>query len=72
MQHLPGVELAARLVGFLGGLAWGLATFFVVPVLAVEGLGPIAAVSRSASVFRHRWGETLSGDLTVGSPWVSR
>jgi hypothetical protein len=67
LEQLPGVNLVGRLAGFLGGLVWGLATFFVVPVLAVEGLGPIAAVRRSAALFRSRWGETLAGDLTIGA-----
>jgi Family of unknown function (DUF6159) len=67
LQELPGVEWLGRIVGFIGGLTWSLATFFVVPVLAVEGLGPFASVRRSARVFRERWGETLSGELSLGA-----
>lgn len=67
LQQLPGVEWIGRVVGFVGGLAWGFATFFVVPVLAVEGLGPVTSVRRSARLFRERWGETLTGDLTIGA-----
>jgi Family of unknown function (DUF6159) len=67
LQDLPGVDWLGRVLGFLGGFAWGLATMFVVPVLALEGLGPIAAVRRSGGVFRERWGETLTGELTIGA-----
>jgi hypothetical protein len=53
------------LVSRVAGLAWSLATFFVVPVLAVEGLGPIESVKRSASVFEERWGESVTGNLAI-------
>ena len=43
-------------LGFLGGLlgglfefAWAAITYFVLPVLVVEGLGPVGAVKRSSS-----------------------
>ena len=59
--------------GILGSLllgaatvAWGLATFLVVPVLALEGLGPLAALDRSASLFRRKWGEQLVGTASIG------
>ena len=59
--------------GILGNLllgavtvAWGLATFLVVPILALEGLGPIDALHRSASLFRQKWGEQLVGTASIG------
>ena len=59
--------------GILGSLllgaatvAWGLATFLVVPILALEGLGPLAALDRSASLFRRKWGEQLVGTASIG------
>ena len=50
-----------RLVGFAAGLAWTVTTFLVVPVLAAEGIGPIAAIEKSASLLRRSWGENLIG-----------
>lgn len=52
----------------LGGVeaVWNIATFFVVPVLVVEGVGPIAAVKRSATVVRRQWGETLITQFGFG------
>ena len=32
----------------------------VVPVLAFEGIGPFAAMKRSASLFRQRWGQQVT------------
>jgi hypothetical protein len=67
LDKLPGVDLAGRVFSVVGNLAWGLATFFVVPVLALEGAGPREAVRRSARTFRERWGESLTGDITIGT-----
>jgi hypothetical protein len=55
------------LISWIGDLAWSLATFFVVPVLVVEKLGPVASVRRSASVFKERWGESVTGDIAIGT-----
>lgn len=46
---------------FLRGVEvlWTIATFFVVPVLVMENLGPIDAVKRSVDVLRKTWGESL-------------
>lgn len=54
------------ILGAIGGVAWNLATLFVVPVLALEGLGPVAALKRSAETFRARWGEGLTGNALIG------
>jgi hypothetical protein len=59
--------------GFIGtiiagalGVTWALATYMAVPVIVAEGLGPWAAMKRSASLFRQAWGETVVGGLGVG------
>ena len=64
-------------LGFLGkivmglvGIAWSLATYFVVPVLIYEKLGPWAAVKRSAHLFKTTWGETLVGGFSMGAIFV--
>ncbi len=51
----------------LVGMAWNLATFLVVPVLAVEGLSPLAAVKRSAALLKKTWGEQLAGNFGLGA-----
>jgi len=55
-------QLAARLVG----LAWSLVTFLAVPVIAIEGTGPFETIKRSASLFRERWGQQITGNLAIG------
>jgi hypothetical protein len=36
------------------------------PVLAVEEIGPIEAVKRSASLLKRTWGEQIAGNLGDG------
>jgi hypothetical protein len=55
-----------RLAGLLGGLAWAVANFMVVPVLAFEDVGPIEAVKRSSHVFRTTFGTITRGALRFG------
>jgi hypothetical protein len=51
----------------LAGVAWSVASFFAVPVIALEGLGPGAALKRSASLVRERWGEGLVGYTAINT-----
>jgi hypothetical protein len=55
-----------RIVAGIGAGIWSLVTFLVVPVLAFEGIGPIAAIKRSAQLFRDRWGQQVTGDVVIG------
>jgi uncharacterized protein DUF6159 len=61
-------------LGFLGSLlgglfdfAWATVTYFVLPVLVVEGLGPVGAVKRSTSILRQTWGEAATGSVGLGA-----
>ena len=55
-----------RIVIGLLGVAWSIATFFVVPVIAYENLGPIDAFKRSTSLMKQKWGESLGGNFSFG------
>jgi hypothetical protein len=55
-----------RLVAGLLGLAWTVATFLVVPVLASEQIGPTDALSRSVALLKRTWGENLIGQGGIG------
>ena len=55
-----------RLVAGLLGLAWTVATFLVVPVLASEDIGPMEAVKRSVGLLKRTWGENLIGNAGIG------
>ncbi|MGA9275318.1 DUF6159 family protein [Ilumatobacter sp.] len=57
---------AGELVAGIGGAIWSLVTFMVVPVLVFEDVGPIDAMKRSASLFRARWGQQVTGNVAIG------
>jgi len=50
----------------IGRLAWAVASFFVIPILALEGLGPKAALKRSVATIKERWGEGVVGSAAIG------
>jgi hypothetical protein len=56
-------EKVGEIVASLLGTAWSIMTFFVVPVLVVEKVGPMAAVGRSVSLLKKTWGEALVGNM---------
>ncbi len=58
--------LVGRLIGVAGGLAWAVATFLVIPVLAFEDVGPIEALKRSSSILKERFGTVARGGLRFG------
>ncbi|SRR5229473_1992753 len=58
--------LIGRIIMKLIGVAWALACYFVVPVLAFEDLTPFAAVKRSTRLFRDTWGERVAGGFSIG------
>ena len=55
-----GIAITAILiVSRIAQIAWSVITYLVIPVLVVEGVGPIQAIKRSASLLRKTWGEQL-------------
>jgi hypothetical protein len=59
-------EWVGKLMASLVGAAWAVATYFVVPILVVERLGPWDALKRSTDLIRRTWGEALVGKLGLG------
>ncbi len=59
-------RVVAVLFSSLASFAWTMATFFVLPLLALEGVGPKEAVTRSVHVIRARWGEGFVGYGSIG------
>jgi hypothetical protein len=57
--------LIGRIIMRIIGIAWTLACYFVVPVLAFEDLTPIQAVKRSSKLFRDTWGEKVIGGFSL-------
>jgi hypothetical protein len=59
--------IIGKIVIGLIGFVWTVATYFVVPVLVVDGVGPIEAVKRSAATIRKTWGESLVTNIGLGA-----
>lgn len=57
--------LIGRIIMRIIGIAWTLACYFVVPVLAFEDLTPFQAVKRSSKLFRDTWGEKVVGGFSL-------
>lgn len=59
-------EWVGQIVAGILGAVWTMTTFLVVPVLVVEGKGPIEAFGRSASLLKKTWGEQIIGNFSFG------
>jgi len=55
-------DIAAGLVG----AAWNVVTWLVLPIIVVEGVGPIVAIKKSASLLKSTWGENLFAQAGIG------
>jgi hypothetical protein len=60
------VPLAGRIVVWIAGATWAIAAFFVIPVVALEGTGPVRSLERSAKIVKAKWGEGATGAATIG------
>ena len=66
-----------RTDNFLGQIAlaiavgvWAYMTFFVVPVLIVEGLGPVAAIKRSGALLKGTWGNQVTANFSFSFIYI--
>jgi hypothetical protein len=59
-------EKAGAIVSAVLGTAWTVITYFVVPILVVEKVGPFDAIRRSLQLLKQTWGEALVGHFGLG------
>jgi hypothetical protein len=55
------------LVISLVGMAWSVATFFVVPIIIFENAGPLRALKRSMELVRKSFSEQIIGSFAIGA-----
>ncbi|MEI6795380.1 MAG: DUF6159 family protein [Methanomassiliicoccales archaeon] len=55
-----------QIAAMLAGVAWTIASYFVIPIIVMEGLGPKAALKRSAGLFKTTWGEAAISNIGIG------
>jgi hypothetical protein len=59
------VGIVGQIAAALVGGAWGLVTFFVVPVLVLEDKGVFDAIKESTTLIRKTWGESIIGSGSI-------
>ncbi len=60
-------EKIGKIIAAILGSGWAVLTYFVVPVLCVEGVGPFTAVKRSVATLRDTWGGgVIVGNVALG------
>jgi hypothetical protein len=60
-------KVLTNIVVSLIGFVWTVATFLVVPILAMEDVGPIEAIKRSVQYLKKTWGEQLVGSFSISA-----
>ncbi|HHY58098.1 MAG TPA: hypothetical protein GYA08_21990 [Chloroflexi bacterium] len=65
-NNREGGNTAGAILAAIGGLAWNVATFLVVPVIADRSVNAIGAIKESALLLRKTWGEQLVGSGGLG------
>ena len=58
------MRIVGSIIVSMVGAVWAYITFFVVPVLVAERVGPIQAIRRSSSYFKRSWGEQLTAQFS--------
>lgn len=59
-------RLVGRIVAGLLGMAWGITSYLVIPILVNERKGPMEAFRESARLLKKTWGEELIGGFSFG------
>ena len=52
------------------GMTWAIASYFVVPVLVLDGLTPMKAIQKSGALVKRSWGEGMMGATSFGIIYV--
>ncbi|MDX6609180.1 MAG: hypothetical protein QOF85_1105 [Solirubrobacterales bacterium] len=66
LSALENQGALGQIAGRLLAVGWSLITFLAVPVIALEGTGPLQTLKRSSSLFKSRWGTQVTGNIAIG------
>lgn len=61
-----GGKLSRGVVADMLSATWSLITFLAVPVITLEGPGPFSTLRRSATIFKERWTDQVTGQVAIG------
>ena len=65
-QENAVMRIVGQILIAIVGAIWAYITFFVIPVLVVERIGPIEAIRRSSRLLKSSWGEQLTANFSFG------
>lgn len=65
-NNRQGNNPAGAILAAIGGMAWTVATFLVIPVIADRQVNAIGAIKESALLLRKTWGEQIVGSGGLG------
>ena len=65
-QESPVARIVGQILIAIIGAIWAYITFFVIPVLVVERIGPIEAIRRSSRLLKSSWGEQITANFSFG------
>ena len=65
-QESPVARIVGQILVAIVGAIWAYITFFVIPVLVVERIGPIEAIRRSSRLLKSSWGEQITANFSFG------
>ena len=60
------VKGGGAIIAMLGDLAWAVASFFAIPIIAANDVGPIEALKLSTSTMKKRWSSAARVQLRLG------
>jgi hypothetical protein len=66
IHQLERVRFIGPLVGTVLGIAWALATYFVLPIMVLENKGPKEAIGLAKSKLGSSWRRVVSVNLIIG------
>ena len=58
--------IAGAIASFIGGAAWRLVTYLVLPVVVLEDAGAIDGIKGSTRLVKQTWGEQVTGNVGFG------
>lgn len=59
-------NIILSVVGSVLSFAWGVLTFFVIPIIALDNIGTIASIEKSGQTMKKMWGESAGAIFSIG------
>ncbi len=66
LEAIEDQGILGAIASFIGGAAWRLLTYLVLPVIVLEGTGAIEGIKQSSGLVKRTWGEQVTGNVGFG------